>query len=119
MCSAARGNASRPVRTVLRSGAYITHDDGHYRHAAPPTPGAFRPALRIYGRVLSLPEPGLALLDFGKRDAPADLGLPEPQTVRRGGNPPEPLTGCAITALADQHAFLSYGTDTRLCRSGT
>ena len=47
------------------------------------TPGAFRPALRIHGRVLSLPEPGLALLDFGKRDAPIDLGLPEPQTVRR------------------------------------
>src|SRR6185312_11037014 len=26
---------SRPVRTVLRSGAYITHDDGHYRDLTP------------------------------------------------------------------------------------
>ncbi|HEY2793548.1 MAG TPA: alanine racemase, partial [Micromonosporaceae bacterium] len=69
---------SRPVRTVLRSGAYITHDDGHYRALTPLT--SFRPALRIRGRVLSLPEPGLALLDFGKRDAPIDLDLPEPLT---------------------------------------
>jgi D-serine deaminase-like pyridoxal phosphate-dependent protein len=130
---------SRPVRTVLRSGAYITHDDGHYRRLTPftaPGPGpdssaassaasgsepssavgsaAFRPALSIHGRVLSLPEPGLALLDFGKRDAPMDLGLPEPHTVRRADGAVEPLTGCAVTSLADQHAFLSYGPDTRL-----
>ena len=117
---------SRPVRTVLRSGAYITHDDGHYRHLTPftgPRPGdegeagdidVFHAALRIHGRVLSLPEPGLALLDFGKRDAPFDLGLPEPQRVRRPGGTVDPAVGCVITALADQHAFLSYGPETQL-----
>lgn len=97
--------ASRPVRTVLRSGAYIAHDDGHYRTLMP---APFRAALAIHGRVLSLPEPGLALLDFGKRDAPIDLGLPEPHTVRRSDGTIEALAGCAITALADQHAFLAY-----------
>lgn len=116
-------DASRPVRTVLRSGAYVTHDDGHYRRLTPLAesdagpaagPGAFRPALSIHGRVLSLPEPGLALLDFGKRDAPIDLGLPEPHTVRRADGAIEPLADCAITSLADQHAFLSYGPATRL-----
>jgi D-serine deaminase-like pyridoxal phosphate-dependent protein len=109
--------ATLPVRTVLRSGAYITHDDGHYRRLTPlsaSTPTAFRPALSIHGRVLSQPEAGLALLDFGKRDAPADLGLPEPHTVRRSDGTVEPVTGCAVTALADQHAFLSYGPGTRL-----
>ena len=103
---------SKPVRTVLRSGAYIVHDDGHYRQSTPID--AFRAALSVHGRVLSLPEPGLALLDFGKRDAPVDLGLPEPHVVRRDSGSVEALTGCAITALADQHAFLSYGPQTRL-----
>lgn len=107
--------ASRPVRTVLRSGAYITHDDGHYRRLTPfAVPSGFRPALSIRGRVLSTPEPGLALLDFGKRDAPLDLGLPEPHTVERADGAVERLTGCAVTALADQHAFLRYGDGTRL-----
>jgi D-serine deaminase-like pyridoxal phosphate-dependent protein len=110
---------SRPVRTLLRSGAYITHDDGHYRHLTPlpgaePDAGSFRPALAIHGRVLSLPEPGLALLDFGKRDAPIDLGMPEPRTVRRADGSVETLAGCRIEGLADQHAFLAYGPDTRL-----
>ncbi len=109
--------ASLPVRTVLRSGAYITHDDGHYRRLTPlstPEIGTFRAALSIRGRVLSLPEPGLALLDFGKRDAPIDLGMPEPHTVHRPGGTAERLAGCSITALADQHAFLAFGDGTRL-----
>ncbi|HEV2640731.1 MAG TPA: amino acid deaminase [Actinocrinis sp.] len=118
--------ASLPVRTVLRSGAYITHDDGHYRRLTPfaaPEPGgeqdgeprdAFRPALRLHGRVLSLPEPGLALLDFGKRDAPFDLGLPEPQHVRRADGAVQRLgADCVIKSLADQHAFLAYGPETQ------
>jgi D-serine deaminase-like pyridoxal phosphate-dependent protein len=107
--------ASKPVRTVLRSGAYITHDDGHYRRLTPFRPDAgFRPALSIRGRVLSTPEPGLALLDFGKRDAPFDLGLPEPHAVERTDGSTQPLAGCVIAALADQHAFLRHGPDTRL-----
>jgi D-serine deaminase-like pyridoxal phosphate-dependent protein len=112
--------ASRPVRTILRSGAYITHDDGHYRRLTPfgnppaSPERAFRPALRIIGRVLSRPEPGLALLDFGKRDAPLDLGLPEPHEVRRADGTVAELTGCSITALADQHAFLALAPDTEV-----
>lgn len=127
-------DASRPVRTVLRSGAYITHDDGHYRRLTPfaakvgraakaadesgaedtnSLPG-FQSALSIRGRVLSLPEPGLALLDFGKRDAPIDLGMPEPHTVQRSDRAIDRLTDCTVTALADQHTFLAYGEATRL-----
>ena len=114
-------DASKPVRTVLRSGAYITHDDGHYRRLTPfaadeaaGSRSGFRAALTIRGRVLSLPEPGLALLDFGKRDAPIDLGMPEPHTVQRGDGAVSRLGDCSITALADQHAFLAYGDATRL-----
>ncbi|HEV2342509.1 MAG TPA: alanine racemase [Actinocrinis sp.] len=113
---------SLPVRTLLRSGAYITHDDGHYRRLTPlpqsepssHAAGGFRAALSIRGRVLSMPEPGLALLDFGKRDAPIDLGMPEPHTVHRPDGTTDQLTDCSVKALADQHAFLAYGDGTRL-----
>ncbi|HEV3173557.1 MAG TPA: amino acid deaminase [Actinocrinis sp.] len=112
---------SRPVRPVLRSGAYVTHDDGHYRTLTPfavadggaGTTG-FRPALNVLGRVISTPEPGLALLDFGKRDAPIDLGPPEPHWLRRAADGERvELTGCSISGLADQHAFLTHGAEMR------
>jgi len=109
------GRLSRRVRVVLRSGAYVLHDDGHYREVTPlQGPEGFRPALRIRGRVLSMPEPGLALLDFGKRDVSFDLGLPVPRTVTRTDGSVERLDGCTVTTLADQHAFLSYGIGERL-----
>ncbi|MEV6985236.1 alanine racemase [Sphaerisporangium sp. NPDC051017] len=126
-------------RLVLRSGAYIVHDDGFYRAISPfsrgaglpggagPSngagslgggglssgagssrgagPGPLRPAMHGWARVVSRPEPGLALLDAGKRDLPFDEGLPEPQTVR--GRPAEALRGARVTALNDQLTFLS------------
>jgi D-serine dehydratase len=85
---------SRPVRVVLRSGCYLTHDDGLYAAATPlPT---LRAALELWARVLSCPEPGLAIAGFGKRDAPYDLGLP---VVRSHA-------GVQVQALNDQHAYL-------------
>ncbi|WP_380281488.1 amino acid deaminase [Kitasatospora purpeofusca] len=100
---------------VLRSGAYIAHDDGFYRGISPLARGAghgggaLRAALHGWARVVSRPEPQLALLDAGKRDLPFDEGLPEPQSVRGGAQ----LTGTAarITALNDQHAFLRDAGD--------
>ncbi|MEU8344591.1 alanine racemase [Spirillospora sp. NPDC048832] len=93
-------------RVVLRSGAYIVHDDGFYQGISPFARGAdgerLRSAMHAWGRVISRPEPGLALLDVGKRDVPFDEGLPAPQLVRGKG----PLEGGRITALNDQHAFL-------------
>ncbi|MCW0214229.1 MAG: amino acid deaminase [Pseudonocardia sp.] len=102
------------TRVLLRSGAYLVHDDGFYRGISPfarPTgPGAggspFRSAMHAWARVVSVPEPGLALLDAGKRDVPYDEGLPEPQLLADSlGGPATPLTG-EITAVNDQHAFL-------------
>ena len=55
-----------------------------------------RPALELWARVLSCPEPGLAIAGFGKRDASYDLGLP---VVRSPA-------GVRVEALNDQHAFL-------------
>ncbi|NVI88550.1 alanine racemase [Actinomadura sp. BRA 177] len=92
-------------KVVLRSGAYIIHDDGFYRDISPFSRGVgspLRSAMHAWGRVVSRPEPALALLDVGKRDVPFDEGLPEPQLVRGKG----PLDGARITALNDQHAYL-------------
>jgi D-serine deaminase-like pyridoxal phosphate-dependent protein len=96
---------------LLRSGAYQVHDDGFYRGISPlsragSTGPPFRSAMHAWARVVSRPEPGLALLDAGKRDVPFDEGLPEPQlAAEQLGSPTRPLTG-EITAVNDQHAFL-------------
>jgi D-serine deaminase-like pyridoxal phosphate-dependent protein len=111
------------VRVVLRSGAYIGHDDGFYREvtpvhrlrSGPAASGTLRSALHGWARVVSRPEPGLALADAGKRDLPFDEGLPVVQAVRRGGDgDTEELTGCTVSALNDQHAFVRFPADVDL-----
>ena len=105
--AASRG---RDVTVVLRSGAFQAHDDVFYDGISPfSQPGtgsqlAFRPALAVWSRVVSRPEPGLALLDAGKRDLPVDLGMPVVH-----GHP-----GAVVTAVNDQHSYLSLPTDSAL-----
>lgn len=98
---------------VLRSGAYIIHDDGFYAGISPmiegrmqsPSQHALRSAMHGWARVVSHPEPELALLDAGKRDLPYDEGLPVPQRFA-GPDARELDSGATISALNDQHAFL-------------
>lgn len=98
---------------TLRSGAYIVHDDGFYRRISPldeggaAAPGRLRSAMRGIARVVSHPEPGLALLDGGKRDFPFDEGLPIPRQVAGDlGCGWASLTNASILAMNDQHSFL-------------
>ncbi|MGW5046053.1 alanine racemase [Streptomyces griseoluteus] len=101
---------SRPVLKLLRSGAYVSHDDGHYRRITPfnrvPQEGALEPAFRLWAQVVSRPEPGQAFVNAGKRDAAYDLDKPEAQVVRRDGAE-HPATGVTVTALSDQHMWLA------------
>ncbi|GAA0809476.1 alanine racemase [Spirilliplanes yamanashiensis] len=92
---------------VLRSGAYVTHDDGYYREHTPfaRIAGELRPALAVWAQVLSTPEPGLAIVGMGKRDAPFDEGLPEPQVIRRAGVL-RSADGLVVTRLQDQHCYV-------------
>jgi D-serine deaminase-like pyridoxal phosphate-dependent protein len=112
-----RDTAGADVRTrvVLRSGAYVTHDHGHYLRADPWTrlgAAALRPAITVWGSVLSAPEPGLVICGMGRRDVSFDIDLPTPLVAR---TPDEagrlgaahPLTGVRVTALNDQHAYLA------------
>ncbi|GAA5109506.1 alanine racemase [Pseudonocardia adelaidensis] len=100
---------SRPVRKVVRSGGYLTHDHGMYERVSPFAAGAhnplgaLRPALELWAYVLSTPEPGLAICGFGKRDAAYDADLPIPL---RG--PAGPLPGSVVGKLNDQHAFVRH-----------
>ena len=113
-------------RLVLRSGCYLFHDHGLYAEGSPAAvrvPGApsFRPALSVWGRVLSRPEPGLVLLDAGRRDLSHDAGLPVPLSAHRPGRPgaDQPgddtgidpgidlvAAGAVVSGLSDQHAFV-------------
>ncbi len=102
------------VLPILRSGAYVTHDDGFYRVISPlgESPridgvASFRPALRAWAQVTSKPTDELALLTIGKRDASFDEGMPEPRLIRKGDGPPSALEGHAIQKMNDQHAFLT------------
>ncbi|MEU1181602.1 amino acid deaminase [Streptomyces sp. NPDC005820] len=100
---------SSPVLKLLRSGAYVSHDDGHYRRLTPfnrvPEEGALEPAFRLWTQVVSRPSPSQAFVNAGKRDAAYDLDLPFAQVVRRDGTE-RPATGVSVTALSDQHAWL-------------
>ncbi|CAH0219098.1 D-threonine aldolase [Massilia sp. Bi118] len=107
---------SRPLRPVLRSGCYLTSDHGMYqvqlqrldqREGIKPGEG-LRPALEIWSVVQSRPEPGLAILTMGKRDASHDAGLPVPLwTHRPGPGAPHALpAACEIVKMNDQHAYL-------------
>lgn len=104
------------VDVLLRSGAYLTHDDGFYAERTPfgrrPEEGALRAAIEVWGRVTSCPEPGRAFVAVGKRDVSFDEGLPVVRGIRPGGTahdaqvvpPPGAVT---VTRLDDQHCYLA------------
>ncbi|MFF4305765.1 amino acid deaminase [Streptomyces sp. NPDC001601] len=100
---------SAPVLKLLRSGAYVSHDDGRYRDVTPfnrvPEEGALEPAFRLWAQIVSRPSPEQAFANAGKRDAAYDLDLPVAQVIRRAGTE-RPATGIEVTGLSDQHAWL-------------
>lgn len=117
---------SRPVDVVLRSGCYLSHDDGMYARlfaqlqrrsaVAAHIDYSLEPALQIWSQVLSRPEPGRVICGFGKRDAGTDAQLPIPVAwTRAGERQPQPLpAGYSLAALHDQHAFLDVPADSPL-----
>lgn len=117
---------SNELDIILRPGCYLTHDVGIYKaaetriHASNPVARSMQtsllPALQLWAYVLSIPEPGLAILGLGKRDAAFDAGLPIPALHYRPGNE-APVTASAewqLTAMMDQHAFMRVPENTDL-----
>lgn len=109
--------AGEGARVVLRSGAYISHDDGLYRRVSPlgehPRTDGEQLVAAMHGwiRITSQPEPGLAIFDAGRRDFPFDQDWPEPQLIRprSADGPVLPATDMKVTNLNDQHGFLHFG----------
>jgi D-serine dehydratase len=105
-----------PVRGVLRSGCYLTHDHQRYRRylccvgERLNLAETLKPALEVLACVQSCPEPGLALLSMGKRDVGHDLDLPLPiwRSDAKNGSPTAVPAHWRIDALNDQHAYLRY-----------
>jgi D-serine deaminase-like pyridoxal phosphate-dependent protein len=95
------GPLAGEAEVLLRSGSYLLHDHGFYDRMTPAARGGdgpdLLPALEGRARVLSRPEPGLAILDGGRRDFPYDQDLPIPL----GLNGPE------CSQISDQHLFLA------------
>lgn len=106
--------ASVGARMVLRSGCYLIHDHGLYAAGTPANAGVadaptLRPALSVWARVVSHPEPGLSLVDAGRRDVSHDAGLPVPLTRHRGDDVIDlAAAGATVSGLSDQHAFVSH-----------
>jgi D-serine dehydratase len=117
---------SKPVRGVLRSGCYITHDHGNYSRFLQQVErregldSSLRPALEVWSMVQSVPEPGLALLTCGRRDISYDLEMPIPlRHVPRGTREVASApAGWNISALNDQHAFLRFDSATSVPQVG-
>jgi D-serine deaminase-like pyridoxal phosphate-dependent protein len=103
--------AGRPPTVVLRSGCYVTHDHGAYAQQAPLVERPLQPALELIATVLSTPEPGMAIVNFGRRNAPFDAGLPTPLWV----GSPLGITVAAgsmwVDRLNDQHARMRMADD--------
>ena len=110
---------SRPVQTILRSGCYVAHDSGFYERMLQAvkartggqwkTRPGLKPALEVWAQVQSRPEPTLAILTMGRRDASYDLDLPRAMLWYRAGKHPRPEATAPdwrITKLNDQHAYL-------------
>ena len=123
---------SKPLLGILRSGCTVTHDHGHYaryldlvaqREGLGQT---LVPALEVWTLVQSVPEPGLALLNAGRRDLSYDIALPVP--VRHWATTPVETPGAAIdlsqpqalptdwqiVALNDHHAYLRFDPNSTL-----
>jgi D-serine deaminase-like pyridoxal phosphate-dependent protein len=100
-------------RVLLRSGASVTHDDGFYRERTPfrrvPAEGPLTAALELWAQVISTPEPGLAIVGMGKRDAPFDEGLPVVHELRRDGSSSAP-PGLSVTKMNDHHTYVAAGS---------
>ena len=117
---------SERAQVIVRSGCYLTHDSIvcerlHQQMLARCSEArqlgsGLRPALEVWGIVLSRPEPTRVVISMGKRDCSFDADLPTPvMWYRRGLHAsPQTLNEHRTAVLHDQHAMLDCGNDSPL-----
>ena len=111
------------LQVILRPGCYLTHDVGVYLNAekriqasnpvAREMGRSLLPALQLWAYVQAVPESNRAIVALGKRDAAFDAGMPITSLHYRPGVSlvPQPAPNdWKITAMMDQHAFMSIPT---------
>lgn len=105
---------------VIRPGCYLIQDTGIYQQAhqalrarsqlACSIDGDLSSGLALWAYITSTPEPGRAIVGFGKRDVAFDAGLPTPErlvsTLTKQSQTLD--TNWVITKIMDHHAMLSY-----------
>ena len=117
------GDLGRPVRRVLRSGCYLTHDSMGYEQAyrrmrkeslgLDYPPGDLRAAMEVWAHVQSVPEPGRAIITCGKRDISFDTGWPVPLRLMRANDTQAVPFGAfhKVSGMNDQHGYLTGPAD--------
>jgi hypothetical protein len=108
-------NSAIPERIIIRSGCYLSHDDGvidqlsPYGSASHVSGDVFRAALEVWGVVLSRPELSRVIVGIGKRDVSTDGMLPIAKKILRRGNvqPQNWLEGTRAVRVDDQHLYLN------------
>lgn len=108
---------------ILRPGCYLIHDTGIYQKAqqaimarsqiASDIPGDLENSLSIWAYVLSLPEPGLAIIGMGKRDVAFDAGLPTAELIYSVKTNQLRAVNSAfkVEKIMDQHCMLRYSDE--------
>lgn len=120
-------DVGQPLQVILRPGCYLTHDAGIYREAeqrirannsvAREMGRSLLPALQVWANVQSRPEPEMAIIALGKRDAAFDAGMPLASLHHRpsSGLPPSRVAAdWRVTKMMDQHAFMAIPADADL-----
>lgn len=114
------------ITPLLRPGCYLFFDLGIYQQAqhqllarsalACGVSGELQNALEVWAYVLSLPEPGLAVIGLGKRDIAFDAGFALVQQYYRPGKaaPVAADRRFVIEKMMDQHAILKIPPDADL-----
>ena len=100
---------------IIRSGGYVSHDHGGYELTYPfageKAGKTFLPAIELWAKVISHPEPHLAILNLGKRDVGNDAGQPSPiKQLKTTDSEVKPFHG-VVDHLNDQHAYLELSKE--------
>lgn len=105
LAEAGQNQGDLPMVPVLRAGCYVTHDHGTYEHVSP-LPG-LSAALTVRAVVLSVPEPGRAIVGAGKRELPYDADLPVLVSALDRQGLPRPAATATATQIYDHHLVLT------------
>ncbi|MDA9749185.1 hypothetical protein N9U75_03430, partial [Pelagibacteraceae bacterium] len=126
-----KSKITKDTKLILRPGSFIAYGHGYYEKKInnlrkrnlltsilKKNNTFFKPSLLLWAHVISINESGLAIINFGKRDASFDLGNPIPINVYRNKKIFKKIkyksNNLSIYKLNDQHAFLKYNNKLKL-----